>query len=81
MASGFGQDDARGTWVANRDFDFRNLKAQKGEKLPPAWQVTENRNYLKKTYGEDCIVFRVPAELVTGRAKAASRGKAVAKAR
>lgn len=81
MASGYGQDDAKGMWVANRDFDFRNLKVQKGEKLPPAWQITENRNYLKKHYGEDCILLRVPAELVAGRAKAASPRKAVAKVR
>ena len=58
MASGYGQDDAKGMWVATRDFDFRNLKVQKGEKLPPAWQITENRSYLKKNYGEDCIAFR-----------------------
>ena len=82
MASGYGQDDAKGMWVANRDFDFRNLKVQKGEKLPPAWQITENRNYLKQHYGEDCITLRVPAELTAGRAKVGAKtGKAAVKAR
>lgn len=57
--SGRGFDEsAKGTWRANRDFNFRNLKVKKGEALPPNWQYHPLvKGYLKKTYGEDCVYW------------------------
>ena len=53
---------ARGEWYANQDFNTRNLMVHKGEKLPEAWQAPGNPQYLKKAYGEDCIVMMTKAE-------------------
>lgn len=58
MASGWGEAGARGDWYANRDFNFRNLTVQKGEKLPSAWQIPQNARYLQDTYGESCIKYK-----------------------
>lgn len=55
---GWGESDARGDWYANRDFDFKNLQVQKGERLPNAWQLAQNAKYLKDTYGETCIKYK-----------------------
>lgn len=55
--SGWGEDDARGNWHANQDFDLRNLKVQNGEKLPPAWQLSQNIKYLQETFGKTCITY------------------------
>ena len=51
MGSGWGRDeDAKGGWVANRDFNFRNLTCAKGDKLPSAWVIVQNRKYLQERY-------------------------------
>lgn len=58
--SGWGSDDAKGSWYAMRSFNMRNLQVQKGEPLPSAWQVPQNVSYLKKQYGPNCVEFLSP---------------------
>jgi len=58
MGSGWGESSSRGDWYATVDFNFRNLVIRAEEKLPPAWQRSENVKYLKQNYGEDCVVRR-----------------------
>ncbi len=70
MPSGWGEDDAKGDWYANREFDFKNLQVAKGAKLPPAWQVPQNRKYLMEHYGKDCIVKKEGAAKRGAKAKA-----------
>lgn len=60
--SGWGAAGAKGDWYANRDFDMCNLRVQKGEKLPDAWQIPQNARYLKEQYGENCIAYKPPSE-------------------
>lgn len=61
--SGWGEAGARGDWYANQNFCLRNLVVQKGEKLPPAWQVVQNARYLQTTYGERCITYKSQAKV------------------
>lgn len=57
---------ASGKWRANRDFSLRNLTCKAGEVLPPRWQQPELIDYLKRQYGDDCVL---PAPDTQGRRK------------
>lgn len=59
--SGWGLEDAKGSWYAMQSFNMRNLQVQKGEPLPSAWQVPQNVTYLKEQYGPNCVKFLSPA--------------------
>lgn len=43
-------------WRANQDFNMRNLRVKAGEVLPSRWQHPELIDYLKRTYGADCVI-------------------------
>jgi hypothetical protein len=50
-------ENAKKQWVANRDFDLKNLQVKKGEILPKSWATAHSRKYLQNNFGEDCIVW------------------------
>lgn len=50
-------ENAKKQWVANRDFDLKNLQVKKGEILSKSWTTATCRRYLQNTFGEDCIIW------------------------
>jgi hypothetical protein len=74
--SGWGaENNAKGDWYAAQDFNFRNLRVHKGEKLPSAWQIPQNVSYLKQTYGEGCIEYRSGKSSQTRKKKSEERNE------
>lgn len=63
MPSGWGEEDARGTWYANQDFMLKNLTVKAGSRLPDGWQVIQNVKYLREAYGADCVIRKTPQQL------------------
>ena len=46
-------------YVAGRDFDFKNLRAKAGERLPDTWQHTEMVKRLREKYGDESVTRRL----------------------
>lgn len=42
-------------WIANQDFNCRNIKLKKGDILPEKWQNNSQRAFLTRQFGSDCI--------------------------
>ena len=45
----------RERYIANIDFDMKNLNIPKGSILPNYWQDGRNIRFLQKNYGMDCV--------------------------
>ena len=45
-------------WIANKNFNFKNLKAKKGQRLPDNWQHVELVRRLKEKYGANSVLPR-----------------------
>lgn len=56
MPSGWGEEDASGSWYATRDFTLKTLTVRAGSRLPDGWQIIQNVKYLQQMYGKDCVV-------------------------
>lgn len=46
-------------YVANIDFDFKNLQCKAGQPLPDKWQHRELIKRLQQNHGENCVTQRV----------------------
>lgn len=49
--------NAKKQWVANQDFDLKNLQVSRGEILPVNWTSAHSRNYLRTQFGDSCIIW------------------------
>ena len=63
MASGWGEEDAKGGWYAAQDFNLKTLRIRAGARLPDGWQVVQNVKYLQQMFGKDCVTRKSQADL------------------
>jgi len=64
MPSGWGEEDAGGSWYATRDFTLKNLTVPAGGRLPDGWQVIQNIKLLQQTYGKDCVARKTQQQIL-----------------
>ena len=75
MASGWGEEDAKGGWYAAQDFNLKNLQVRAGARLPDGWQVVQNVKYLQQMFGKECVVRKSSSRLFEDDEPKMKRGK------
>ena len=69
MPSGWGEEDASGSWYATRDFTLKNLTVPAGGRLPEGWQIIQNIKLLQQTYGPECVIRKTQQQLLAEMAR------------